>query len=115
MAANSNTSHVTLKHDFNEIPVYVSVNGRTDAGFIFPAFGSAQQDDDTSMTYGGIVFFYNETHIDILVSADNNYGSEKQWAAIYTGCLSFLKFYNSMNFWNNRFKTQNMISSIPLF
>ena len=84
MAANSNTSHVTLKHDFNEIPAYVRVDGRTNAGFIFPAFGSAQEDDDTKM-YGGVVFFYNETHIDILVSAKNNFKMEKQWAAIYTG------------------------------
>ena len=87
MAANSNTSHVTLKHDFREIPAYVRVDGRTNAGFIFPAFGSAQEDDDTIMTYGGVVFFYNETHIDILVSANNNnnFGWKKQWTAIYTG------------------------------
>ena len=86
MAANSSTSHVTLKHDFHEIPAYVRVDGRTNAGFIFPAFGSAQEDDDTNMMYGGVVFFYNETHIDILVSAKNNCcKKEKQWAAIYTG------------------------------
>lgn len=53
MTANSEHSRLTLRHDLNEDPAYVKVEGRTDTGFIFPAFGSSQQDDDTGTLYGG--------------------------------------------------------------
>lgn len=85
MTANSEHSRLTLRHDLNEDPAYVKVEGRTDTGFIFPAFGSSQQDDDTGTLYGGVVFVYNLTHIDIFVSHSNNNNWKRYWTAIYTG------------------------------
>lgn len=89
MTANSEHSRLTLRHGLHEDPVYVKVEARTETGFIFPAFGSAQQDDDTGALYGGVVFVYNFTHIDIFVSHNNNNnnnrGLKRNWAAIYTG------------------------------
>lgn len=85
MTANSEHSRLTLRHDLNEDPAYVKVEGRTDTGFIFPAFGSSQQDDDTGTMYGGVVFVYNLTHIDIFVSHINNNWKKRNWTAIYTG------------------------------
>uniref|UniRef100_K1Q4H9 Limulus clotting factor C n=1 Tax=Magallana gigas TaxID=29159 RepID=K1Q4H9_MAGGI len=85
MTANSEHSRLTLRHDLNEDPAYVKVEGRTDTGFIFPAFGSSQQDDDTGTLYGGVVFVYNLTHIDIFVSHINNNNRKRNWTAIYTG------------------------------
>lgn len=84
MTANSEHSRLTLRHDLNEDPAYVKVEGRTDTGIIFPAFGSSQQDDDTGTMYGGVVFVYNLTHIDIFVSHINNKW-KRNWTAIYTG------------------------------
>uniref|UniRef100_K1PQ48 Uncharacterized protein n=1 Tax=Magallana gigas TaxID=29159 RepID=K1PQ48_MAGGI len=87
MTANSNTSRVTLSHDLQEAPAYVKVEARTKNGFTFPAFGSAQQDDDdTRAIYGGVVFVYDSTHIDIFVPHYSNDGaSRSKWAAVYTG------------------------------
>eukprot|EP00105_Crassostrea_gigas_P046170 XP_019930318.1 PREDICTED: uncharacterized protein LOC109617115 [Crassostrea gigas] len=89
MTANSTTSRLVLQHKLREDPAYVKVDARTDTGFIFPAFGSAQQDDDANVIYGGVVFFYNRTHIDIFVSHwCNSKKSRKNWAAVYTGADS---------------------------
>lgn len=85
MTANSEHSRLTLRHDLNEDPAYVKVEARTETGFIFPAFGSSQQDDDTGTMYGGVVFVYNLTHIDIFVSHINNNNRKRNWTAIYTG------------------------------
>ncbi|XP_052717511.1 uncharacterized protein LOC128189792 [Crassostrea angulata] len=89
MTANSTTSRLVLQHKLREDPAYVKVDARTDTGFIFPAFGSAQQDDDANVIYGGVVFFYNRTHIDIFVSHwCNSKKSRKNLAAVYTGADS---------------------------
>lgn len=86
MSANSAISRLVLQHDLREDPAYVKVDARTETGFIFPAFGSAQQDEDAYVMYGGVVFFYNRTHIDIFVShLGNSNKSRKNWAAVYTG------------------------------
>lgn len=86
MTANSSTSRLTFKHDLHEEPAYVKVEARTEAGVVFPAFGSAQQDDDAGVLYGGVVFIYNNHTIDIFVSHYNNKASNSgKWAAIYTG------------------------------
>lgn len=85
MAANSPTAKVTLRHDLQEDPAYVKVEARTENGFIFPAFGSNQQDDDTGAMYGGVVFVYNNTHVDLFVPVWNNGPTSGQRAAIYTG------------------------------
>lgn len=85
MTANSPTAKVTLRHDLQEDPAYVKVEARTENGFIFPAFGSAQQDDDTGAMYGGVVFVYNSTHVDLFVPVWNNGPISGQRAAIYTG------------------------------
>lgn len=85
MTANSNTSRVTLRHGLREAPAYVKVEAQTKNGFIFPAFGSAQQDDDTGAMYGGVVFVYNSTHVDLFVPVRNNGPTSGQRAAIYTG------------------------------
>lgn len=80
---------MVLKHNLQEDPAYVKVNARTKNGFIFPAFGSAQQDDDTGVMYGGVVFIYNAQTIDIFISHFNNKASKSgKWAAIYTGKYS---------------------------
>lgn len=86
MTANSPTAKVTLRHDLQEDPAYVKVEARTENGFIFPAFGSAQQDDDTGEMYGGVVFVYDSTHIDIFVPHYHNGDVPRsKWAAVYTG------------------------------
>lgn len=85
MTANSSTAKVTLRHDLHEDPAYVKVEARTETGFIFPAFGSAQQDDDAGAMYGGVVFVYNSTHVDLFVPVWNNGPILDQYAAIYTG------------------------------
>lgn len=86
MTANSTTSRLTLQHDLHEEPAYVKVEARTVTGVIFTAFGSAQQDDDAGVMYGGVVFFYTNRTIHIFVSHYNNHASNSgKWAAIYTG------------------------------
>lgn len=86
MTANSPTSRLTFQHDFNEEPAYVKVEARTETGVVFPAFGSAQQDDDAGALYGGVVFIYNNRTIDTFVSHFNNKASNSgKWAALYTG------------------------------
>lgn len=89
MTANSSTAKVTLRHGLQENPAYVKVEALTDTGFIFTAFGSAQQDDDDSRAiYGGVVFVYDSIHIDIFVPHWRNVRRTRMyWAAVYTGKL----------------------------
>lgn len=89
MTANSSTAKVTFRHGLQENPAYVKVEALTDTGFIFTAFGSAQQDDDDSRAiYGGVVFFYDSIHIDIFVPHWRNVRRTRMyWAAVYTGKL----------------------------
>ncbi|XP_061188815.1 uncharacterized protein LOC133196989, partial [Saccostrea echinata] len=88
MTANSSTAYINLQHGLGELPLLVKIEARTEEGLIFPGFGSAQADDDFIDFYGGVVFIYNEIHIQIYVPHWNNNNKKRNgWTALYTGNL----------------------------
>lgn len=85
MTANSATSEQTILHGLQELPMMVRVDAKTEEGWIFTGFGSAQKDDDGGYTYGGVVFIYSNTSIKIFVPKRSNDRSTATWTALYLG------------------------------
>ncbi|XP_048744184.2 uncharacterized protein LOC125657564 [Ostrea edulis] len=86
MTANSSSSSVSVDHGLGELPLRVMIEARTEEGWIFPGFGSAQADDDKDVPYGGVVFIYNEVNIQMYVPHRNNGRRIKsKWTALYLG------------------------------
>ncbi|XP_069137959.1 uncharacterized protein [Argopecten irradians] len=89
MTAQSDTeSTLTIHHDLGEVPVKVEVQvrpppGRPDTEYVFPGIGSAQADDDLSLTYAGVVYKYNSQQIVLTVPKKSN--NNPSGTIIYTG------------------------------
>lgn len=83
------TSPIIITHPLGNIPAKVEVQVKVQESgseYIFPAFGSAQRDDDSDNDYGGVVFIYNENHVKIFVPVQEN--TSDKGLAIYTGMAS---------------------------
>ncbi|XP_062597041.1 uncharacterized protein LOC134258491 [Saccostrea cucullata] len=87
MTADSSTSGKTVPHGLGELPLLVEVEAKTNEGWIFPGFGSAQTDDDEGVLYGGVVFIYDDKVINISVPKKNNFAGSMDWTALYTGFI----------------------------
>ncbi|XP_062571253.1 uncharacterized protein LOC134233297 [Saccostrea cucullata] len=86
MTANTSTAFINIRHMLGELPLLVKVEAKTDEGWIFPGFGSAQTDDDSGDLYGGVVFIYDKISIQIYVPHwNNNKKGRKKWTAHYIG------------------------------
>jgi hypothetical protein len=84
MTANSDSSEQTIPHGLQELPLLVQVEAKTEDGWIFSGFGSAQGDDDEG-SYGGVVFIYDSTRIKIFVPRVYNNKRMTSWNAVYLG------------------------------
>jgi hypothetical protein len=67
MTANSGTSEEVIPHGLKEFPFLVTVEAKTEDGWVFSGFGSAQSDDDGAYVYGGVVFMHNKISVRILI------------------------------------------------
>ncbi|XP_062613868.1 uncharacterized protein LOC134275615 [Saccostrea cucullata] len=80
------SSPVLIQHPLEQMPAKVEVQVKIqENGYdvIFPAFGSAQRDDDSDNIYGGVVYIYNENHVKIFVPVRNN--ESNKGVLIFTG------------------------------
>jgi hypothetical protein len=85
MTADSASSEQTIPHGLQELPLLVQVEAKTEDGWVFSGFGSAQGDDDGSESYGGVVFIYNNENIRIFVPRNRNANKRTSWNAVYLG------------------------------
>ncbi|XP_062609278.1 uncharacterized protein LOC134271029, partial [Saccostrea cucullata] len=79
-----------IEHPLGQMPAKVEVQVKIqENGYdvTFPAFGSAQRDDDVDNIYGGVVYIYNENHVKIFVPVRNNHSNKG--VLIFTGGSAF--------------------------
>ena len=85
--SDSKLSRVIIEHGLNELPAKVDVQVRsvsgTDYDWIFPGASVSQGDDDTGEDYGGVIYFYNSTHVTLCVPVDSN--NDGQGYVVTTG------------------------------
>ena len=86
-AYDSKLSKVIVEHGLNELPAKVDVQVKSMSGadndWIFPGASVYQADDDMDGDYGGVVYFYNSTHVILSVPVDAN--NNGQGYAVTTG------------------------------
>ena len=73
---DENLSERVIEHGLNQIPAKVdvqiqSVSGPAN-GWIFTGDSVLQSDDDTIDEYGGVVYFYNKTHVVLRTPKESN-------------------------------------------
>ena len=87
-AYDSQLSTVIIKHGLNELPAKVDVQVKSVSGadndWIFTGASVTLADDDTSEDYGGVVYFYNETHVILSVPTGSN-NNKRQGYVVTTG------------------------------
>ena len=76
---NTTKSFTTVPHNLNVVPGRVKVlvqaiNGANE-GYIFHGVGSAHSDDTTGLPYGGVVFSYNATVVNLWAPTKNTGGT----------------------------------------
>ncbi|XP_052232683.1 uncharacterized protein LOC127845671 [Dreissena polymorpha] len=67
---------LTFPHGLGEVPLLVDVSIKSTNGpnkdFIFSAIGSQPRDDDIPQQWGGVVYFYNKSHVIVSAPTQSN-------------------------------------------
>ena len=92
-------SYRELTHNLNQYPAHVKVLTRAvdgnNNGYIFEAMGGAQTDDDESSgSYGGLIFAYNLTKV-------------RLWAPTFSNNTSYGRIINVQDGWGNEINSQD--------
>ncbi|CAG2192846.1 unnamed protein product [Mytilus edulis] len=85
-AQNKSLSLLVINHNLGEYPVKVDVQVKINEGgkdYIFSGLGSSQRDDDLSKDYGGVIYKYNDQHIELSFPYKENHADTGGLA--YTG------------------------------
>ena len=87
-ANDAQLSRIVIEHGLNELPAKVDVQIKSVTGadndWIFSGASVFQADDDPSEDYGGIVYFYNETHV-VLIAPKYYNNIDGKWFVVTTG------------------------------
>lgn len=88
MEAESSSSFKSVSHNLGEIPLLVDVSvkpiGGPNENFIFKGIGDSSRDDDQDTAYGGVVYIYGNTTVDLYLPKRHN-GNANEGKGINTG------------------------------
>ena len=80
-------SDIVIKHDLgvlpNKVDVLIKPTDGPNAGWTFHGDSAFLNDDDIKFMYGGVVYFYNETHVRLFAPRKNNQVASGR--ILYTG------------------------------
>ncbi|CAG2205383.1 CSMD [Mytilus edulis] len=102
---------IVISHNLREYPVKVDVQVKINEGgldYIFSGLGSSQRDDDLFKDYGGVIYKYNDQHIELSFPYLEN--NADTGGLVYTETVNYKEITHELGYYPDLLTVQTLLS-----